>query len=82
MKKILIAFFVLMSFVAHGQTKDSVIYKHDTVAVISVADCITVLKFLEDKYTKTQYDKAVETFNYVMQLVDQKRKMIIKVKSK
>lgn len=69
-----------ISISSFGQTKDSVGYKNDSVDIISVRDLQTVLKYMEDNATKKQYDQAVSYFNLLLQVVDSKRKTIIKHK--
>jgi hypothetical protein len=41
---------------------------------------VDVLKYLEDKVTKKQYDEAVGFFNVLVQFTDPKRRLTIKVK--
>lgn len=73
-------FFVclVISLSSFAQKKDSVVYKSDSVDVISVKDIISTLKYLEDKVTKKQYDEAVSWYQLLLQIVDSKRKTIIK----
>lgn len=73
-------FFVclVISLSSFAQKKDSVVYKNDSADIASVKDMQTVLKYLEDKVTKKQYDEALGYFQLLLQVVDSKRKTIIK----
>lgn len=79
-KSSLVILCLIFSVSLFAQKKDSVVYKPDSVDVISVKDLQTVLKYLEDKVTKKQYDEVINYFQLLLQVTDSKRKTTIKHK--
>jgi hypothetical protein len=70
-----------MSGKCFGQTtKDSIIYKADSVNTISVKDMVDYLKTMEDKLTKKQYDEVQGSFILLLQYTEKKR--ILKIVKK
>lgn len=83
MKKILITITLLLSFTVcfsqpAKQTVDTSKYVADTVNTVSVADMISVLKYLEDKVTKKEFDAFEKAYGVLLQATEQKRRKIKK----
>ena len=77
MKKTIIAIAIIFtSLLSQAQTKDSIIYKPDSVATISITDLDNTLKYIEDKVTKKEYDSYFNAYRILLQLTEQKRRII------
>lgn len=78
MKKITLILAFLFSFtVCFSQQKqvvDTSKYVADTVNTVSVSDMITVLKYLEDKVTKKEFDAFEKAYGVLLQATEQKRR--------
>lgn len=82
MKKTILLFAIILTgLLCQAQVKDSVIYKPDSVDVVSITDMNTCLKYIEDKVTKKEYDSYLQAYQLLLQMVDKKRK-IVKTKLK
>lgn len=73
---------LIISAACQAQTKDTVIYKHDTIPIISVADMNAFVIFLEDKVTKKEYDLFFRAYQLLLQSVESKRKLSLTTKNK
>lgn len=78
MKKILITITLLLSFTIcfsqQKQTVDTSKYVADTVAIISVQDMNNVLRYIEDKVTKKEWDAFEKAYSVLLQATDEKRR--------
>ena len=79
-KTIILLSIILTGLLSQAQVKDSVVYKPDSVDVISVTDMNTCLKYIEDKVTKKEYDSYLQAYQLLLGLVDRKRKITVKTK--
>lgn len=75
-KSILLIAIIFTSLLSQAQTKDSIIYKPDSVATISITDLDNTLKYIEDKVTKKEYDSYFNAYRILLQLTEQKRRII------
>lgn len=81
MKKIITAILIFTCLFTQAQVKDTVIYKPDSVATVSITDMNTCLKYIEDKVTKKEYDMYMAAYQLLLQLTEPKRR-ITKPKNK
>ena len=80
-KAIILTAIILTGLLSQAQSKDSVIYKPDSVASISITDLDNTLKYIEDKVTKKEYDNYFAAYRLLLALTEQKRR-IVKTKNK
>lgn len=76
MKKILIAILLLITVSVSAQPKPAkdTTAVPDSVAIVSVNDMVSALKYLEDKVTKKEYDYYQKAYLLLVQMNEQKRK--------
>lgn len=75
-KAIILTAIILSGLLSQAQTKDSVVYKPDSVASISITDLDNTLKYIEDKVTKKEYDNYMAAYQLLLQLTEPKRRII------
>jgi len=80
-KLIITAAIILTGLFSQAQVKDSVVYKPDSVASISITDLDNTLKYIEDKVTKKEYDSYFAAYRLLLALTEPKRR-IVKTKNK
>lgn len=80
-KAFILTVIILTGLLSQAQIKDSVVYKADSVDVMSVTDLNICLKYIEDKVTKKEYDSYLQAYQLLLQVVIKKR-IIVKAKNK
>lgn len=70
---ILLTVFSLVCFSQQKPVKDTTAVP-DSVAIVSIADIKSALKYIEDKVTKKEYDQFERAYILIIQMADDNRK--------